>query len=189
MKSINNPHRVNVVAILTVKLDSGKTKSSKKKSIVKIVVGTDDPNNQIRGGGGPPTNLDPQRTNELQNRQFRKNLRELGISYQEDGVIQIFNVETVTGTPGIYRLYISALVCAKIDIISFYSGERALLFPLQTCKCHSKKTKYDDEVISAFIQVSSRQLSAAKNIFARFNLGNEKTPLDENQLCINANNI
>ena len=165
------------------------------KNLAKSVVGTDDPNNQARGGGDNAAGdgLDPQWTNKLQNKQFRQNMRELGIHYHKDKVIQIFNVESVTGTPGIYRLYYSSMVCAGIEIIAFYSGERALLFPLQTCVCAAPdgttRTKFDDEVISAFIQVPKKQLAAAKKILANIKLATPTAPFDENQLCINANNI
>lgn len=189
VKAKNNPHAVNIVAMFSVV-----TCESSKKVLVKIVVGTDDPNNSKRGGAGDPLNPDLQRTNKLQNKQFRINMRQLGIKYTENEVIQIFNVESVTGTPGIFRIYYSALTCANIPILAFYIGERALLFPLENCTCVQSDgqilTKFNDEVLSAFIQVSREQLKAAIKVLRRLKFPTSATStFDETQLCININNI
>ena len=174
-----NPHAVNVVATLVVKI-------SKNRSLIKIVVGTDDPNNSARGGGGDPLNPDPQRTNELQNEQFRINMRCVGIRWKESGIIQIFNVEAVTGTPGIFRIYVAALTCAKIPIVSFQIGERVLLYPLQTCTCEEGKvTKFADEVLSAMIEVSKRDLFHAVQVLSTLKFPSGVELFDESQLCIN----
>lgn len=183
VKSENNPHRVNVVT-----MSSTKCSAKSKKSLVKIIVGTDDPHNPARGGGGDPEAPDPERTNELQNKQFRQNMREIGICYTATEVIQIFNVEPITGTPGIFRIYVASLFCAGITLIAFYQGERVLLFPLQTCEC-PLRPKFDDEVLSAFIEVPEKQLAAAVRVLANLKLATPEAPFDENQLCINANNI
>jgi hypothetical protein len=216
---------VNVVALLSVdptippellskgckKSKSKESKESKTKhstssqapaaNLVKMVVGTDDPDNQIRGGGTSTTKsaapgqiiLDPRRTNSKQNKQFRQNLRQIGIPFIVNDVIQIFNVESVTGTPGVYRIYDSVLECADIKVVAYYTGERALIFPLQKCACFETdgnvKVKFDDEVISAFIQVEEGKLDQAVKLLQNIKLATPDAPFDENQLCINANNV
>jgi hypothetical protein len=151
-----------------------------KKKLVKIVVGTDDPNNSKRGGAGDPTNPDPSRTNELQNKQFRRNMKTLGIKWTKDTVIQIFSVQNMTGTPGVYRIFYSALVCADINILAFYLGEPALKFPLVTCTCENGDTNFESEVISVFIQVAKCQLKKAKRVLLS---------IDETKLCVNTHNV
>ena len=177
VKLVDNPHVVNIVSILSVKINE-------TNNLVKIVVGTDDPNNPARGGGGDSVNPDPLRTNELQNKQFRANMRYLGIEFTEEPIIQIFNVEDITGTPGIYRVYYSSLVCAEVNIIAFYGGEAALSDPLVTCGCDDNTTQYKCEVISCFIEVDN--IDKALEVLRALNLS---IPFDETQVCINAVNV
>ncbi|AYV80448.1 MAG: putative ORFan [Harvfovirus sp.] len=179
VKTNDNPHEVNIVGISIIKI-------SKNKNLVKVVVGTDNPNNSAAGGAGDPADPDPLRTNSLQNEQFRKNMKQYGIKYSKEKVLQILNVEASTGTPGIYRIFISALVCCGIDIDAFYLGEDALDIPLVRCKCADRTFEYKANVVSAFIQVPRKQISQAVAILKNINTA---VPFDESQLCINADNV
>jgi hypothetical protein len=155
--------------------------------LARFVVGTDAPNDPSRGGaGGDPAHPDPQRTNVLQNQQFQRNLRELGIPYTVNTVIQLFNVESATGTPGMYRIFYSALVCAGVSVRAFYSGEYALAPDPATCVCSDGVTQFQSEVVSAFILVPRAQLECALAVVRGVNL---TPPFDESQLCINVDNV
>lgn len=175
----DNPTIVNVVAVSSMKI-------KKNKNLVKIIVGTDNPNDPRTGGAGDPTNPDPLRTNKLQNKQFQKNLKKYEIDYTKDEVIQILNVEKITGTPGIYRIFLASLVCEGISIDAFYIGEYALTIPLVTCGCSDNTTQFKSEIVSAIIQVPQRKLEKAINILTGIDL---TAPFDEDQLCINAINV
>lgn len=153
--------------------------------LVKIVVGTDDPNNSARGGAGDPNNPDPERTNAHQNRQFAKNLQRLHIPYTTQTVIQVLDMAALAGTPGIFRLFLSALVCANIHIRAFYFGEPALVFPLVPCTCADGSSNLASEVLSSFIEVSPSRVGKALQILSAFNL----STFTEASLCINADNI
>src|SRR5438105_9881147 len=85
VKKENNPHAINIVGMSVMRI------KDKKQNLVKMIVGTDAPHNPSRGGAGNPLNPDLARTNELQNQQFQENLKALGIKFEEDIVIQIFN--------------------------------------------------------------------------------------------------
>lgn len=180
VKTEDNPHAVNIVAILIVKINE-------EINLVKIVVGTVDPHDLNAGGGGTiidPLIPDPQRTNELQNKQFRDNMRFLGIDFVEEPVIQIFNVEPVTGVPGLFRAFYSILTCAKISIIAFFSGE-----PIRSptsCTCDDGTTQFKCQVISAFIQVSPSNTAKAVKVLRNLDMSQ---PFDEQQICINSDNI
>jgi hypothetical protein len=194
----SSPHTVNVVAIAGTQLPKQvlrllrqvpciDIKKWRRLRTMRIVVGTDAPNDPRRGGAGPPDAPDPQRTNALQNAQFRKNMRRLGISYSVRRVIQIFNVENATGTPGIYRIFYSALVCARISVRAFYNGEYALgPDPTVTCLCTDGVTQFESEVVSAFIAVPPSQLDRAVAVLSALVI---TTPFNESQLCINVNNV
>lgn len=178
---LNNPHRVNVVALTIIK-----TSKRQAKPLIIMVVGTDDPNDIALGGAGDPTNPDPLRSNNLQNQQFVRNLKTLNVRFKSHPVIQIFNVEAATGTPGIYRLYVSSLVCAHIPIISFYTGERRLLRPLIIATFPDGTQVFNQEVISAFIQVPKRKLCKATAVLGNLQL---TTPFIESSICINTNTV
>lgn len=180
VKTEDNPHVVNVVAILSVKI-------REEINLVKIIVGTVDPNSQTRGGGGQiedPLILDPQRTNELQNKQFRANMRFLNIKFTEEPVIQIFNVETITGISGSTRVFYSSLTCANISIIAYLLGEPRLTET--SCTCDDGTTLFKTQIISAFVQVSPNNTARAVNILRNLDMS---IPFDEQQLCINADNV
>lgn len=182
VKAIDNPSPVNIVGIVIL----GQNKKSHAKNTqltrVNIVVGTDDPENIARGGAGDP--YEPLRSNELQNKQFVRNMKTLGISFTTHPVIQISNIENATGTPGIYRIFWAALTCANIPITLFYSGEPSLTFPLLTCQCGTE-SHHENGVISTFVQVPDRYVKRAVVILKGLNLA----PLDETTLCINRLNV
>jgi hypothetical protein len=177
VKAENNPHEVNIVGLSVV---CGHHKNKKYK--IHIVVGTDDPNTSSRGGAGDPANPDPQRTNDLQNAQFRTNMRLLKISFRSSTIIQILHVEGNTGTPGIYRVYFSALTCAKIPVNAFFQGEPALVAGLIVCNCADSTIGFESEVVSDFILVPSKYLQRAIQVL-------NNLTFQESQLCINANNV
>lgn len=145
---------------------------------VTIVVGTDDPHSLQRGGAGDPLNPDVNRTNERQNQQFQCNMYSLGIRWCEQNVIQILNVQTVTGTPGIYRIYVAALICAGIKVRQLYLGEPALTLPLVSC---TGSSQFVSGINTAFIIVDPGDLQHAICVLSRLNL---TFPFDESQLCI-----
>jgi len=178
VKRNNNPHSVNIVAINAIK--------HKKHLLVDIIVGTDDPNNPARGGAGDPLNPDPQRSNELQNQQFIKNLEELKINYKKNPVIQIFNDEAITGTPGAYRIGLTALNCAHIGVRSSCFGEPALLFPLVTYEASDGSTGFKSHADSVFFRVSPKKTDKAVFVLKSLDLS---FPFNEEQLCINRDNI
>jgi hypothetical protein len=179
VKALNNPHEVNIVGVTFIPQNK-----KSRQMLVKIVVGTDDPNDSSRGGAGNPAAPNPLRTNDLQNAQFQQNLQCLGIKYKIDQVIQIMHVENQTGTPGLYRIYLSALFCAGIFIVAFYQGEPALVAGLVSCTCSDGSTSFDAETVSCFLQVPACDFIRAINILTALVL-----PLNESLLCVNANNI
>jgi hypothetical protein len=138
---------VNVVGLFIQKIESG-------DNFVTITVGPADPN--------APSNP----TYEEQLQQFRENLDSLKIKYHEGQVLQIFNIEAVTGTPGTIRIPIVALICAGIPIRNSYIGE-----PVPT------------NVISLFIEVPKRYIVGALGIIRNINVKNP-----EKDLCINVKN-
>ena len=190
VKVEDNPHMVNVVALVIEKLNNSQL------NLVKIIVGTIDPNDQTRGGAGEkypnrvfhlgdenPQDPDLQRTNKLQNKQFRENMRYLNIEFSECPVIQVFNLENVAGTPGIIRAFYTALVCANIDVINFYFGEPAIVSKDINCGCQDGTQQYKSGGISRFFQVD--KLDKALRVLRNLDL-----TLDvEEQLCINADNV
>jgi len=145
------------------------------KLLVKIVVGTDDPTNPADGGGSAT------RTNKFQNDQMKAHLDLYGIKYTSQKVIQIFNIEAASGTPGAYRVVLGALVCQKIEIISSYFGEPALINPTVTCTIGTT-TLVDTYVQNTFFEVRSDQVAQAKSIIDKFNTGATEV---EAELCIN----
>ena len=179
VKANNNPSIVNVVGLFTLR-------TQQYENIVKIVVGTDNPNTSSAGGGGDPLNPDPLRTNDLQNKQFVKNLKSLKIEYTTQNVIQILNVDTIIGTAGIYRIFITALSCVCIPIYAFYSGESIIQLPLVTCNCDDNTTVYKKSAVCVFIEVPINMVGKAINVIQNINTN---TPFNENQLCINRINV
>jgi hypothetical protein len=168
-----------------------KDKRSKSLLLTKIVVGTDDPNNITLGGAGNPLSPDPLRSNERQNQQFRQNLQDLRIPYTEQQVIQIFNAAQTTGVPGIFRVFVSALECADIQLIAFYSGEETLVYPLVPLTGPGVPLGlYLNQGISTFIEVPPTQLAdAIKTLSSLPLVATTGAPFDEDLLCINANNV
>lgn len=179
VKTLNNPNLVNIVAICSIKIKDD-------LNIVKIIVGTDNPNEISSGGGGDPLNPNPLRTNELQNIQFQKNLQQLNIDYTIEEVIQIFNIENVPGTPGIFRMILAALDCASIRANAFYQGEWAIEIPIVNCGCDDSTMQFKSYVISAFVEVPAIQLDKALNVIGSID---RTEPFNESQLCINADNV
>lgn len=175
VKTENNPHSVNVVALVISKVNNSVLNS------VKIIVGTIDPNDPTKGGAGDSQDPNLQRTNKLQNKQFRENMRYLNIEFGECSVIQIFNLENVAGTPGIIRAFYTALICANIDVINFYFGEPAIVSNDINCECQDLTTQYKSGGISRFFQVD--KLDKALRVLRNLDLDNEE------QLCINADNV
>jgi len=133
--------------------------------LVVMVVGTDDPTTTTRGGAGTPPH-----TNEEQNERFREILKCNKVIFRENSVIQITNLEIVTGTPGVYRIAYVALFCGDIKILRSYDGEPVT-----------------GEIISTFFQVPEDQVLEAVNILENFDLSNPK--VIEKQLCINRFNV
>lgn len=84
------------------------TKISSTLNNVKIVVGE-----------GYPTDSPITRREE---RQFEKNMEKLKINYKKKKVLQVVHPYTI-GTPGIWRLDVSALICKNISFINNYIGE------------------------------------------------------------------
>lgn len=154
----DSPIKVNVVTMVIEKIDMN-------TNSVKIVVGTDDPNDQRRGGG-PVSNKE-------QNRQFRKILKKFDIDYTEQLVIQIFNLASDTGIPGSYRIPYVALICAGINVTTVYVGEPVL-----------KPNLRPSNVQTFFIEVPEQQIKRAIKVLSRINLDNP-----DSQLCINRKNV
>lgn len=154
--------KINVVALSVFSLG--------EVDFVKIVVGTVDPNNPNRGGGGDMGQF----TNEDQNKLFMEYLRILDIKYNISNVIQIFNVESIPGTPGIYRIYLSALNQQGIKILSMFTGEWALK------EGETRVTRC--EVVSAFIEVQERDLVKSVKILQSLDM---TLPFNESQLDLN----
>ena len=137
---------------------------------VKMIVGTDDPATVARGGGPA--------TNEQQNHRFRQILRQLGIKYQESPIIQLFNLEAVTGVAGSLRVFLTALTCAHVPVLSSYQGEPAkLLKPPPAPACQTL-------VISTFFEVAPALVDKALRTLRRLDLSNP-----EAKLCLTSENV
>jgi hypothetical protein len=136
---------------------------------VKIVVGTTNPNNLTEGGAGDPADPNPKQSNELQNKQFRKNLRKLNIKYSTQEIIQILRDTSVVipGTPGIYRIYLNALYDANIPFISFYSGDIGFNDPLVKCKCRDKTSGFKARILTIFIEVPENKIRKAIKVLKK----------------------
>ncbi|XWV26742.1 hypothetical protein QJ857_gp0312 [Tupanvirus soda lake] len=106
-------------------------------------------------------------SNKQQIDQFRENLELLDIDYRESRVIQIFNIQDATGTPGMIRIPLVALACKNIPINNFYVGEPK-----------------PGDVVSIFIEVPNKRIIEALCIIKNINTENP-----ENNLCINLNNF
>lgn len=180
VKKKANPNSVNVVGYINVKVETGSS------NLVKIVVGTDDPNDSVRGGAGDPFEPDFQRTNRLQNQQFRENMRKLNIEFTEQQVIQIFNIAEVTGTAGALRIPLTILQCADIDINASYLGEPALISPVTECECDCDSKIFKSNAVNTFIEVDTDDLEEAIDILRNVDISGA---FDETQLCFNRNNI
>ena len=148
------------------------TKNRKKQLeyLVKIVVGTDDPNTTDRGGGPA--------TNQQQNARFRDILTSFKISFKVSTVVQLFNLEALTGTAGAYRVFLVALLCAGIAVRASYQGEPARLLappPLPACQTG---------VVTAIFEVPKQQAAKALEVLRALDLR-----FPEAQLCLNTRNV
>lgn len=153
---------VNVVAIMQVKIPGG----SPTCNLVKIVVGTDNPNDPTLGGDtsvGDVLGHNPQ-----QNDRFRQILQTLGVIYSEQEVTQVFNVEPTTGTPGRYRRIFSLITCAGISPVASYIGEPE-----------------DTQVVSLIIEPPAGQAIVTTNLIN----STSENPFNEAALCVNTSNV
>lgn len=146
--------QVNVVSILDQKIENC------DKNFVKIIVGQIDPNNE--SASDPST--------KIQEEQFKKNLKKYNIKYKTKKVIEAYNTNFSAGTPGIVRMEITALVCKKIPIYSYYVGESILI--------------NGNPVSTSFIDVPKKKLDKSIRI-----LNNLILSANEKELCINRFNI
>ena len=156
-----NERKVNIVAYSIFKINEDKT-------LVKMVVGTDDPNNIHRGGAGGPLNPDENMSNDLQNFQFMQNLKKLNIKYSKKPIIQVFSVDT-KGTVGVYRILYRELVRAGITIISSFPGEYVIRIPIMSCKCKDGSINYK-QTGSEFFEVPEDQISIAIKSLKKINI-------------------
>ena len=115
---------------------------------VKMVVGTSDPSDE---------------TNKVQNNLFRKILQSNCIKFTETPVIQIFNIETGSETPGALLIPYTTLLHNCIKILSVFDGEPA-----------------EGHILSVFFEVPVKQTRKATHILR--NIFPEK-------LCINRKKI
>lgn len=175
-----NTTQVNIVGLFITKVNN------KKCNLVKIIVGTTDPNNPSRGGAGYPLSPDPTRSNKLQNKRFVEVLKEMKIKFSKQTVVQIVDQNVNAGVPGIYRIAYTTLYCNDIKIIASYGGENAFKFPLVICQCNDGSTTLEKGSISLFFEVREKDIENAVNALRKIQL---TTPFDESQLCINRNNI
>ena len=124
---------------------------------MRIVVGPDDP----RTTSGKVAQ-------HAQQRAFVNALRQAGIKFQVDQVIELTNIEVTNATPGQFRKAYTALVCARIPVLASYSGESIAA----------------NAVESEFFQVPAKQIKQALAILCHFDLANP-----EQDLCINLGNV
>lgn len=151
------PSRVNVPALRVRLLDK------KERDIVNVhmLIGPDDPATIVRGGAGPPDNPNPLETMELQRRQFLKNLDVLDIKATHYPVIQVINIERVTGIPGVLGQMYTSLIQAGIEIWAVYPAEPAIQAPLEQCDCAGEQV-YRNGVVSMVFEVNPKQISLAQ---------------------------
>lgn len=100
-KLVNFKEITNIVAILLLK--------KKHSYLVKMVVGLDDPNENIK-------------ETMIQNKRLRNILRFFKIKYKITNVIQLFNLGSLPH--GSFRTVYVALICKGVDIIGIYLGEQ-----------------------------------------------------------------
>lgn len=141
---------VNLAGLMIVRTDDCKL-------LVKAVPGPVDPSDLNSGGT----------TTEAQIEQFRANLECLGICYEEDEIIQLFNSTTAACVPGTTRIITTALFCAGICLLAKYSGEPA-----------------KNEIISNFFEVPCKDLGKAISVITSID-----PRFAENSLCINRFNV
>lgn len=126
-----------------------------------MLIGPDDPATIVRGGAGPPDNPDPMGTMELQRRQFVANLDALGIEAIHYPVIQVINIEEVTGVPGVLGQMYTSLVKAGVEIWAVYAAEPAIKAPLEQCDCDGELV-YKNGVVSLVFEVNPKQIRLAQ---------------------------
>ncbi len=160
---------VNIVAYSILAISTCKCKV--KHSLVKIVVGTDDPNNALRGGDTSTKKLIGD--NKVQNKIFRQTLNQMEIKFTVQTVVQVFNSEATTGTSGAFRILYTALICGGINILAVYTGEPALTPDLQ-----------DRGILTTFFEMPKEQICTALHILQNFD-----TSDPDGNLCINVNNV
>ena len=144
------------------------------------------PSNPQRGGAGDPMSPNLNRTNSLQNKRFIKMLKKMKIKFSKQNVLQILNVSVTGGIPGLFRIPYVLLYCNNVNINSSYIGEPALKFPLIKCHCDDTSSQLKSDVISIFFEVPEKDITKAINVLTTIRLDR---PFDEQQLCINRNNI
>jgi len=140
---------------------------------VRMVVGTSIPNTYEGGGSGNDVRYNPRMTNEHQNCSFRRNLKKLGIDYEETLVIQLHNWQI--GNDAAYnciRIPITELYLAGIDILGCYIDKPCYTTPLNPCSCASPSTEYAFEIYTAVIEVDQNKLQQAINLLAAIDLSN-----------------
>lgn len=76
--------------------------------LVKIVVGPADPRTEATRD---------------QNRRFRQVLRQYDVAFTVATVMQIVDIQAVSGTPGSLRIVLAALACSDIPLLSVFQGE------------------------------------------------------------------
>ena len=148
-------------------------KCGNRCSMVKIVVGTDDPNDPRRGGDTSTDCTAIRGDNKTQNRIFRQTLKQMGIKFTTQTVVQVFNGEATSGTPGAFRILYTALLCGGIDVLAAYTGEPALTPDLR-----------DRGVLTTFFEVPKEQICRTVNLLRNFD-----TSDPDDNLCINVNNV
>ncbi len=154
--------------------------------VTRMIVGTTNPNNSAGGGAGDPTSPDPRRTNALQNQQFRENLRQLNIEFTEQPVVHVINTAGDPGTPGIIRVFTSALECNSIPLLALYQSEGAFAIPLDTLvSTTTGQTRFADTGTGFIFEVPADQVVKANKILEDIVF----STLSESSLCINADNV
>ncbi len=160
---------INIVAYNIVGIHD--CKCGNKCSMVKIVVGTDDPNDPRRGGDTSTKKLVGD--NRTQNRIFNETLKQMKIKFTTQTVVQVFNGEATSGTPGVFRILYTALLCGGINVLATYTGEPAL-----------EPNLVDSGVLTTFFEVPKEQICRTVDLLRHFD-----TSDPDGNLCINVNNV
>lgn len=149
--------------------------------LVKIVIGTVDPDNVASGGAGTPDNLNTRMTNTVQNESFVAILKSLSIDYEITKAIQIMNFGvSSTAVPGLIYTFYNTLYCGGVNVLSQFMSRPYYLSPPQVCECNP--SGFATNVSTYIFEVAAKDAAKAAALATNAD-GNSKT------LCINKFNV